>query len=416
MPADQSRSTPSRSTPPGYPDPVINAPGALAGPEVHTQADAPDTLPHTGARMTTNTQPPRIDFLDRALDIIEALARLAPASLSDLARETGLSPATALRLLRGLQARYFAVQDKRRGPWRLGPRWRAIGEASASQGSLDSIAQPYLDRLAVECGEAIYLDGLDGLAARTIALSRPDPRLPLFAQLGARRFLHAGAPRMLLAYARPEFRDIVLRQRLPRLTTATRTDPAWITADLKRLRGLGWLLAQDEIADGEITLAVPVHDGTGHVPLVLSLSAARLRLSPARARGFLPALLGSAARLGAAIGIAPAMPPHSHPGEEGGSGTEGGDPQGTGKASARSARRKPPRQVMPDAAPDAGSAPGFQGVVQGRTDRSWQILSDQKWPGMMPRPPMQPDRGAGGFPVLQPPRQHRAGQPGQHIA
>ena len=363
--------------------------------------------------MTDKASSTRIDFLGRALDVIEALARLAPASLSELARETGLSPATTLRLLRGLQARHFAIQSTGRGPWRLGPRWRAIGEASASQGGLDTIVQPYLDRLAAECGEAIYLDGLDGLAARTLALSRPDPRLPLFAQLGARRFLHAGAPRMLLAYARPEFREIVLRQRLPRLTAATRTDPAWISADLRRLRGLGWLLAQDEIAEGEITLAVPVHDGTGLVPLVLSLTAARLRLSPARARAFLPALQGAAARLGAAIGIAPALPPHPHPGEEGGGG-EGGDPPGPREAATRTGGRKPPRQVSP-VAPSAARVEGAC-VIQGWPDRLWQILGDQMPAGMMAGPAMQPDRGAPCCPVIQTARQHCTGQPGQHIA
>jgi hypothetical protein len=94
----------------------------------------------------------------------------------------------------------------------------------------------------------------------------------------------------------------VLAQRLPRFTPATRTDAAWIAADLQRIRTRGYLLTTDEVVAGAATVATPVRDASGQVVAVLSVSAPTMRMRPPRPRALLPTVLDTAAKLSRALG------------------------------------------------------------------------------------------------------------------
>ncbi len=75
----------------------------------------------------------------------------------------------------------------------------------------------------------------------------------------------------------------VLAQRLPRFTPATRTDAAWIAADLQRIRTRGYLLTTDEVVAGAATVAAPVRDASGQVVAVLSAQCADHAHAPTKA-------------------------------------------------------------------------------------------------------------------------------------
>ena len=55
---------------------------------------------------------PRVQSLDRALDLLEALASAEELGVSELAARTGLVPSTAHRLLATLVARGYAAQTR----------------------------------------------------------------------------------------------------------------------------------------------------------------------------------------------------------------------------------------------------------------------------------------------------------------
>src|SRR5262249_45963542 len=132
---------------------------------------------------------------------------------------------------------------------------------------------------------------------------------------GKRQPLHAGSSRMLLAYAPEAVQTQVLAQRLPRFTPATRTDAAWIAADLQRIRSRGYLLTTDEVIAGAGTVATPVRDASGQVVAVLSVSAPTMRMRPPRPRVLLPMVLDAAAKLSHALG-APIPDPSARTGDQ----------------------------------------------------------------------------------------------------
>ncbi len=260
-----------------------------------------------GSHETAATPPSRdysIAAVGRALDLLEALSRIGPAPLAALADEARCTRTAGFRLLRTLEARGFAIQDEARGMWRLGARWGVLGRAAAEQGALEATAMPFLAALGKTSGENVYLRVRDGLECETIAVYQADPGLRVYSEVGKRQPLHAGSSRMLLAYAPEAVQTQVLAQRLPRFTPATRTDAAWIAADLQRIRSRGYLLTTDEVVAGAATVAAPVRDASGQVVAVLSVSAPTMRMRPPRPRALLPMVLDAATKLSRALGAA----------------------------------------------------------------------------------------------------------------
>ena len=243
-----------------------------------------------------------IAAVGRALDLLEALSRIGPAPLAALADSAKCTRTAGFRLLRTLEARGFAIQDEARGIWRLGARWGVLGRAAVEQGALAATAMPFLAALGKTSGENVYLRIRDGLESETIAIYQTDPGLRLYSEVGKRQPLHAGSSRMLLAHAPEAVQTQVLAQRLPRFTPATRTDSAWIAADLQRIRSRGYLLTTDEVVAGAATVAAPVRDASGQVVAVLSVSAPTMRMRPPRPRAVLPLVLDAAAKLSHMLG------------------------------------------------------------------------------------------------------------------
>ena len=259
-----------------------------------------------GAHEQTDSSTPARDYsiaaVGRALDLLEALSRIGPAPLATLASAARCTRTAGFRLLRTLEARGFAIQDEARGMWRLGARWGVLGRAAVEQGALAATAMPFLAALGKTSGENAYLRVRDGLESETVAIFQTDPGLRVYSEVGKRQPLHAGSSRMLLAHAPEAVQTQVLAQRLPRFTPATRTDAAWIAADLQRIRARGYLLTTDEVIAGAATVAAPVRDASGQVVAVLSVSAPTMRMRPPRPRALLPIVLDTAVKLSHVLG------------------------------------------------------------------------------------------------------------------
>jgi DNA-binding IclR family transcriptional regulator len=243
-----------------------------------------------------------IAAVGRALDLLEALARIGPAPLATLADTAKCTRTAGFRLLRTLEARGFAIQDEARGIWRLGARWSVLGRAAQQQGALAATAMPFLSALGKATGENVYLRTRDAMESETLAIFQTDPGLRLYSEVGQRRPLHAGPSRLLLAHAPEAVQTQVLAQRLPRFTPATRTDAAWIAADLQRIRARGYLVTADEVVAGVVSVAAPVRDASGQVVAVLFISAPSMRMRPPRPRAMVAQVMDAAAKLSQMLG------------------------------------------------------------------------------------------------------------------
>ena len=242
-----------------------------------------------------------IAAVTRTAALVAALVRLGPSPLTRLAAEAGCTAPNAFRILHTLSALGLAAQNGKRGPWQLGAGWLAVARAAIQHGAVPLATCPVLADLAANFGETVSLIVRDGEQCEVVAVQPSNPAIRPYAGFGERAPLHAGPGRLLLAYAPPGIVRAVLASRLPRLGPATRTDPAWINADLPRIRARNWLITHDEIADGAVTVSVPVRDKAGNVVAAVNVVSSAARMRPPRPHTMLTPLTEAADALGRAL-------------------------------------------------------------------------------------------------------------------
>ncbi len=107
----------------------------------------------------------------RVLDLLEIVLAAGSCNLSAAAAAADLTPTTALRHLRALEARGYVRRDGD-GNFSAGSTIVRIAAALNDAGPLArlaAIAQPYLDELAATTGESTYLAVSDGVQATYVA-------------------------------------------------------------------------------------------------------------------------------------------------------------------------------------------------------------------------------------------------------
>ena len=101
--------------------------------------------------------PGGVQSVDRAISVLEILARRGSAGVSEVAEEIGVHKSTAFRLLGALEDRGLVEQASDRGKYQLG--FGILRLASAIPRRLDLVRQgrPVLDELATAFGETVNL-------------------------------------------------------------------------------------------------------------------------------------------------------------------------------------------------------------------------------------------------------------------
>ena len=239
-----------------------------------------------------------VQSLERGLTVIRALRAPEPATLSEVARTTGLSRAAARRFLHTL-ARLGYVKESG-GRFRLTAQVLELGYAYLSSLTLPELAQPHLEELAETVHESSSISVLDGddivYVARvptrrimTVAIS-VGTRFPAFATSMGRVLLAGLAAGELDAY--------LARADLAALTPATLTRPPALRAELDRVRRQGWAVVDQELEPGLRSVAAPIRDRAGEVVAAVNVSAhaGRMTLDQLR-RAVVPQVVATARRI-----------------------------------------------------------------------------------------------------------------------
>lgn len=225
-----------------------------------------------------------IQAVDRAVDLLQLLARGGGATLSDLARDVGLPPSSVHRVLATLETHRLVEFYEATQVWTVGVEAFRIGSAFAHRGSLVDVGRGVIHRLMEETGETANLAIADG--ADVVFLSQADTPNPIraFFRAGTRTEMHAsGIGKALLAEMRPAEVDRRLRRaEMKGFTTTTLTTPEALHADLERIRARGWSLDDEERHLGMRCVAAPIFDIHGEPVAGVSVSGPTARLGDPR--------------------------------------------------------------------------------------------------------------------------------------
>lgn len=238
-----------------------------------------------------------LQSLERGMAVIQIFSRERPAlTLSDVARLTGTTRATARRILLTLEKLGHVRSDGRL--FSLTPRVLTLGWAYLSSLNLWEVAQPLMEELVAETKESCSAATLD--LPDIVYVARVPTRriMTISLGVGSRLPAHATAMgRVLLAELPQQELDSFLETTpLERYTEHTIGSEDALRAELAQVRAQGWAFVDQELEIGLRSIAVPLTGHAGQVVAALNTSAAVPRVSVEEFRErFLPALLQTAA-------------------------------------------------------------------------------------------------------------------------
>ncbi|QGK72326.1 helix-turn-helix domain-containing protein [Allosaccharopolyspora coralli] len=241
--------------------------------------------------------------VDRAITVLELLARHGEVGITDIAAELGVHKSTISRLVSVLEARGLVEQISERGKYAIGFGMLRLAGAAADRMDLPKLGHPYCESLATELGETVNIAIRDDEVAINISQARGTAAVTAHNWVGQRTPLHAtSSGKVLLAHAPESDQDALLAEPLEQYTVRTVVDPDELRSDFALIVRDGYATSYEELELGLNAAAVAVHDQDGAVVAALSASGPSYRFSRRRMRDVVGAMTGAAKDLSAQLG------------------------------------------------------------------------------------------------------------------
>lgn len=237
-----------------------------------------------------------VQSVDRALFVLELLARRGEAGVTELASDIGVHKSTVSRLLAALEERELVEQAFERGKYRLG--FGILRLANAVSGRLDVTRQgrEICERLALDVGETVNIAVLRSEYAVNVDQARGPSAIGTHNWVGELTPLHAtSSGKVLLAFMAPDARrDLLTAAGLRRFTEHTIASVEELEARLRNVTRDGYVVSLEELEHGLNAVAAPIRDHTGGVIAALSASGPAYRLTAERVQEIAPVVVAAA--------------------------------------------------------------------------------------------------------------------------
>ena len=233
----------------------------------------------------------RVQSIERGIDILMAIAN-GSRTLTEIARETQLSKATAFRLLASLAHEQLVVRDPDETVYVLGPGFlRMFQGAMTNLGGIATLARGALQELWERVDETVTLHvriGYERICVSELPSSKP---LRYTATVGSTAPIYVGsAGKVLLAFMLPnESAPTVSDLELKPVTHLTITDRERLRDEMVAIARQGWAMSEGERMIGAAAISVPIRGNAGLLA-ALSVLGPLERMSQATRLAMLPDL------------------------------------------------------------------------------------------------------------------------------
>lgn len=222
----------------------------------------------------------RIQSVDRALDVIEALAAADGVTLTELAGRMGQPIPTIYRMLSTLETRQYVELDGDRQQWHVGPQAFRIGVSFLRKGDVIEQSRSVMRNLMLETGETSNL-GIER-SGKVLFVSQVETQKSIRACFppGTLSPLHAsGVGKALLSsYDDTRLEKFLRTTSLDPFTETTIISRDRLIDDLRASRDRGYAFDDEERTDGMRCLAACIKDIYGEVIAGISVSGPTNRL------------------------------------------------------------------------------------------------------------------------------------------
>lgn len=246
-----------------------------------------------------------VQSVDRAVSILELLARRGVVGVTEMASALGVHKSTASRLLAALEQRDLVEQTEARGRYRLGVGLVRLAGATSARLDLVQEARPITRVLASQTRETVNLAVLGQQAAVYVDQVVSPATTPHYNWVGQHIPLHATSNGKVLLSELDEDELVAAVGELTAYTERTVTDLAVLREELVEVRRTGYAVAVDELEVGLTAVAAPVRNLHGEVCASLSVSGPTFRFGADRVAELEPLVRQAAEDVSARMGWHP---------------------------------------------------------------------------------------------------------------
>lgn len=243
-----------------------------------------------------------VQSVDRAVTILELLAKDGTVGVTALASALNVHKSTASRLVAALEQRGLVEQVEERGKYRLGVGILRLAGATNARLDLVQEARPVCRRLAAESGETVNVVIISGGAALYIDQIVGPSTLSSYNWVGQHIPLHATSNGKVLLSGLSSGEIEALVGELTAYTPSTTTDRQQLADELAVVRARGYAVARDELDVGLTAIAGPVHNAHGEIIASLSVSGPSFRMGEERISSLIPLVVRAGHDVSAALG------------------------------------------------------------------------------------------------------------------
>lgn len=220
-----------------------------------------------------------VQSVDRAVSILEILARDGWSGVTEIARELEVHKSTVSRLVGTLETRGLVEQEPSSQKYRLGFAVARLAAGVRVEVDVADAARTVCAELSERLQEAVNLAVLADDQVISIEQVNRSNSMIAVDWVGQRHPLHATASgKVYLAFGPQELRDRVLRGRLRRCTPRTITTLRDLRDHLDDIRRRGYATTAGELERGLHAAAAPVRGADGEVVGVIVVSGPEYRL------------------------------------------------------------------------------------------------------------------------------------------
>jgi len=242
--------------------------------------------------------------VDRAISVLEILARRGDAGVTDVAGELSVHKSTAFRLLSALEDRGLVEQAEDRGKYRLGFGIVRLAGAVSSRMDVTQHAHPVCERLAGELEETVNVAVAQSHYAVNLDQVRGPSAVTAHNWVGQLTPLHAtSSGKVLLAFLGEDaVEGLVAATGLEPFTAHTVATREALLHQLAQTRRRGYSVALEELEIGLNASAAPIRGQQGNVVASVSASGPAYRFTEKRIHETAPLLLGAADEISSRLG------------------------------------------------------------------------------------------------------------------
>jgi DNA-binding IclR family transcriptional regulator len=239
-----------------------------------------------------------VHSVNRAISILQVLARRGPRTVTEIANELNVHKSTIFRLLSTLESRGLVDQNTSRGRYQLGYGVVQLAAGATRKLDLSVVGRRICEALADQVGESVEIAINDDQGVLTIDQVVGSAAMTTVNWVGRRSPLHAtSAGKVFLAHMSAGDRADCLSARLERFTEHTITSRRKLEQQLETVRAQGYGFTLEEYEVGLAAVAAPIRDLDGRVVAAVSLSGPNFRINSDTIPGIAEQVMAAAAEI-----------------------------------------------------------------------------------------------------------------------